>query len=283
MDLSAYEKRGYLVEDYRLFRLSGRDVGNIDWHYHDFHKIIVFLGGEVHYAIEGKRYALCPGDVVLVPRGAIHRPELSNGEYRRVILYLSPEFLRLHSMPESDLETCFTRAKASYQFVLRPAAASGQLISLLRRLEDAMSQHGFGQALLCRVRMLEFLIALTRSLDERQITFVSDASCDEKTVAIMRYLLEHMEEELSIDHIADAFYISKSHMMRRFKAETGYTIHGYLTEKRLLAARDRIACGTPVTEAAFRSGFRDYSAFARAYKKQFGEMPKLAARRAAES
>ncbi len=26
-------------------------------------------------------------------------------------------------------------------------------------------------------------------------------------------------------------------MMRRFKAETGYTIHGYLTEKRLLLAR----------------------------------------------
>lgn len=279
MDLSAYEKRGYLVEDYRLFRLSGRDAGSIGWHYHDFHKIIVFLGGAVHYAIEGKRYALCPGDVVLVPRGAIHRPELSSGEYRRVILYLSPDFLRSHSAPEGDLETCFARAKASYQFVLRPAASSGQLFAVLRRLEEAIDQPGFGQALLCRARMLEFLIALTRSLDERQVAFVSDAACDEKTVAIMRYLLEHMEEDLSIDRIADTFYISKSHMMRRFKAETGYTIHGYLTEKRLLAARDRIAGGMPVTEAAYRSGFRDYSAFARAYKKQFGEMPKLAARR----
>lgn len=278
MDLTAYEKRGYLVEDYRLFRLAGRDAENIDWHYHDFHKIIVFLGGTVQYAIEGKRYDLCPDDVVLVPRGSIHRPEPTENEYRRVIIYLSPDYLRAHSTADCDLETCFRRAQANYQFVLRPTAQSLQPTQLLKQLEYATDHTGFGQQLLCRALMLQFLIALTRSMDERKIQFVSDAAYDEKTVAIVRYLHEHLEEDLSIDRIADAFFISKSHMMRRFKAETGYTIHGYLTEKRLLAARDRISSGIPITEAAFRSGFRDYSAFARAYKKQFGEMPKLAAK-----
>lgn len=278
MDLTTYEKRGYLVEDYRLFRLAGRDAENIDWHYHDFHKIIVFLGGDVHYAIEGKRYSLCPGDVVLVPRGSIHRPEPTEGEYRRTIIYLSPDYLRAHSTPDCDLETCFVRAQANYQFVLRPAQQDAGSIQLLTQLERATDRPAFGQQLLCRALILQFLISLTRSMDEQQIRFVSDAAYDEKTVAIVRYLHDHLEEDLSIDRIADAFYISKSHMMRRFKAETGYTIHGYLTEKRLLAARDRISSGTPVTEAAFQSGFRDYSAFARAYKKQFGEMPKLAAK-----
>jgi AraC-like DNA-binding protein len=148
---------------------------------------------------------------------------------------------------------------------------------VLRRLADANEQPGFGQMLLCRALVLQFLIFLTRSMDDADIRFVADAACDAKTVAILHYLHEHMEEDLSIDRIAEEFYISKSHMMHRFKAETGYTIHGYLTEKRLLAARDRIAAGMPITEAAFRSGFRDYSAFSRAYKKQFGEMPKRAA------
>ena len=279
MDAASYEKRGYLVEDYRLFRLSGRDVGSIDYHYHDFHKILVFLGGDALYAIEGKRYALCPGDVVLVPRGSIHRPEVRGAEYRRVVIYLSPAYLRAHSTPECDLETCFSRARESFQFVLRPAGPSGAPMQALRQLEDATDNPGFGQALLCRALMLEFLIALTRGMLSRDVAFVSDAAYDEKTVAIVRYLYAHLDEDLPIDRIANTFYISKSHMMRRFKAETGYTIHGFLTEKRLLAARDRIVSGMPVTEAAFRSGFRDYSAFARAYKKQFGEMPKKAAKR----
>lgn len=278
MDTGVYEKRGYLVEDFRLFRLAGRESERIDYHYHDFHKILIFFSGSVTYAIEGKRYALCPGDIVLVPSGCIHRPEISADDYSRVVVYLSPEYLRAHSTPECDLETCFSRAREQFQFVLRPAGQTGAPMSALRRLEDALAGDGFGQALLCRARMLEFLISLTRSLLGADVSFVSDAAFDEKTVAIVRYLYAHLEEDLPIDRIADTFYISKSHMMRRFKAETGYTIHGFVTEKRLLAARERIRAGMPVTEAAFRSGFRDYSAFARAYKKQFGEMPRAAKR-----
>lgn len=282
MDAVSYEKRGYLVEDYRLFRLSGNDAEHIEWHYHDFHKLVVFRGGTADYAIEGKRYSLCPGDMVIVPRGSIHRPEPGGGDYRRDIVYLSPEFLQAHSTPGSDLEHCFSQAMARYQFVLRPTVQTEPALQALQRLAAAADHPGFGQEVLCRALLIEFVVALTRSLDDECIRFVPDASCDEKIVALVRYLHEHLEEDLSIDRLAQTFFISKSHLMRRFKAETGYTIHGYVTEKRLLATRDRIRSGMPVTQAAYASGFRDYSSFARAYKKQFGEMPKLAVPRSTD-
>lgn len=56
-------------------------------------------------------------------------------------------------------------------------------------------------------------------------------------------------------------------MMRRFKAETGYTIHGYLTEKRLLLARERIRAGEALGQVSEACGFQDYSTFSRAYKR----------------
>ena len=65
-------------------------------------------------------------------------------------------------------------------------------------------------------------------------------------------------------------------MMRRFKEETGYTIHNYVVTKRLMLARDRISAGVPVGEACYACGFRDYSAFARAYKKLFSASPRSA-------
>ena len=43
--------------------------------------------------------------------------------------------------------------------------------------------------------------------------------------------------------------------------------------KRLLLARELIALGTPVTQACYECGFGDYSAFSRAYRKQFGQPP----------
>ena len=62
-------------------------------------------------------------------------------------------------------------------------------------------------------------------------------------------------------------------MMRRFKAETGYTIHGYLNEKRLLLAREKIGAGEPLIRVSEDCGFQDYSTFSRAYKKRFGASP----------
>ena len=83
----------------------------------------------------------------------------------------------------------------------------------------------------------------------------------------------NLSENLSIDHLAERFFFSKYHMMRKFKKETGYTIHTYFISKRLLHARSLIAQGTPVMKAAMQSGFQDYTAFVRAYKKQFGTVP----------
>lgn len=62
-------------------------------------------------------------------------------------------------------------------------------------------------------------------------------------------------------------------MMRKFKEETGFTIHSYITSKRLLFARSLIAQGIPVMKASEQSGFHDYTTFVRAYKKQFGSAP----------
>ena len=66
-------------------------------------------------------------------------------------------------------------------------------------------------------------------------------------------------------------------------AETGYTVHAYLTGKRLALAREQIAAGTPILQAASACGFGDYSAFCRAYRRQFGQPPSSAKQDAAET
>ena len=110
-------------------------------------------------------------------------------------------------------------------------------------------------------------------MDESDRIYASASAYDEKVAAILQYLSRHLTEHISIDDLSARFYISKYHMMRRFRAQTGYTIHAYLIGKRLMLARELILGGTPVMEAACASGFGDYSAFSRAYRKQFGQPP----------
>ena len=68
MEQPGYEKRGYLREDFRLFHLTASMTETVGWHYHAFHKLCVYLGGDaIRYGIEGRSYALEPGDMILVP------------------------------------------------------------------------------------------------------------------------------------------------------------------------------------------------------------------------
>ena len=72
------------------------------------------------------------------------------------------------------------------------------------------------QALVAQV-----LISLTRGMQEQALPFASASAADEKIAAILQYLACHLTEPVSIDDLAAKFYISKYHMMRRFRAQTG--------------------------------------------------------------
>jgi hypothetical protein len=116
-----YEKRGYLLEHFRLFHLSSALEEDTDFHYHEFHKLVFFRSGAGRYLVEGRSYVLRPNDIILVQRGAIHKAQISPEEiYERVILYISPAFLERMSTEESRLDYCFSAAAREKSFVLRP-------------------------------------------------------------------------------------------------------------------------------------------------------------------
>ena len=92
------ERRGYLQEDFRLFHLKDDRGTKVNYHYHDFCKVVLLLSGSGHYTVQGRRYLLLPGDIVLVGSRCVHRPEFEPGFlYERVILYISPEILERSS------------------------------------------------------------------------------------------------------------------------------------------------------------------------------------------
>ena len=69
-------------------------------------------------------------------------------------------------------------------------------------------------------------------------------------------------------------YTSRYHFMRRFKQLTGCSVHRYITQKRLLLSADLLRSGVSAQTACARCGFQDYSAFQRAFRRQFGMTPR---------
>lgn len=276
-NMPSCQKQGFLDGEFRLFHIMEKSPRAYEYHYHDFLKIMVLLEGNVNYIIEGRSYPLRPGDIVLVDRGQIHRPQVApSSPYERLILYLSPEFLEQYSEGESALNQCFTTAAYRHSNVLRLKDESRHpVLSLLKRIERAQDwQEEFAGPLYARLLCLEFLILLNRTSAEANAQYLPTGTLNYHVSGLISYINEHLSEDLSIQCLSDLSCLSPYHMMRIFKEETGYTIGNYITEKRLLRARDLITEGTGATKACFLSGFGNYSTFLRAYKQHFNELPK---------
>ena len=295
MDKKQYEKRGYLEEDYKIFYLEDLVAKEIEYHYHDFDKILVFFKGNIEYTIEGKVYTLIPNDIVLVPQGDSHKVEPSlkalhdehigntasrmenkGGEYVRLVIYLSPRFLMQFEENGMNLRNCFLQAKDKYSHVVRESVKGEKLLlDLATQLKQSVLQkdaEALG-SLFQKTILLQFMILLNREIKKESIHFVDTSRCNKKVVDIIQYINSQLTDEISIDRLSERFYISKYHMMRQFKAETGYTIGNYINQKRLLMARELLRQGEAVTKVYLDVGFKDYSTFVRAYKQLFGEIP----------
>lgn len=268
--LEPMEKSGYLNEEYRLFHIKDQTEREYHPHYHDFHKIIVFLSGKVTYHIEGKAYHLKPWDILLVNQGAIHKPEIDTSlPYERFILWIRSD---IH---DHELTTCFQKARdRSFNLIRLNSQVQERLKDILSELESSLRSDAFCSDLLSYALFSQLMVYVNRIfLEESYILDQKSYTFDSQIESLVRYINHHLDRDLSIDHLARKYFLSKYHMMRKFKEETGYTMHNYITSKRLLNARDLISHGTPVMKAAQQSGFKDYTTFVRAYKKQFGASP----------
>ena len=264
------EKKGYLNEEFRLFHIKDQTGQEFSYHYHDFHKVVIFLSGKVTYHIEGKAYHLKPWDILLVNRHAIHKPEIDfSVPYERFVLWIRDD------LAQTDLLRCFQKAiDRSFNLIRLDSGTQEKLKQLLYELEAALKDEKFGSDLLGTALFTQFMVYVNRIFLEKQYIYDTRSySSDSQIEELLRYINHNLTEDLSIETLARKYYLSKYHMMRKFKEETGYTIHNYIVSKRLLLARTQIAEGTPVLKAAQLSGFSDYTTFSRAYKKQFGSAP----------
>jgi len=269
-------RRGYLNKDFEFFHLKDRKNMEFESHFHDFNKIIIFISGNVTYLIEGKAYKLKPWDILLVSSSEIHKVIVgASGTYERMIIWVNSNFLLKHNSPGSNLLTCFDIASQEKNNILRlnpELLRKGKYI--LSQLQEEYSKDEFGSQILKNSLFLQFIVYLNRLyLKPEALKHQADGDYNESIGEVIKYINENLSEDMSIESLAAQFYMSKYHLMHKFKNQTGYTIHSYILQKRLMMANLLIKSGKLMTEACEECGFGDYSSFVRAFKKIYGQSP----------
>jgi len=276
-NINIRNRSGYLTEDFHFFHLKDRVSKEFEFHYHDFDKIIIFISGKVTYFIEGKAYFLKPWDMLLVNNNEIHKPIIDSSEvYERIIIWTNLEFIERHNYEGCDLRSCFNLVNEKRVNLIRlDEEAQNHLKTIIRFLEDAIYSKEFGSKLLSNALFIELLIYINRIyLGNLYIKDGRALKYDKQIEEILKFINSNLSEDLSIDTIAEKFYLSRYYLMHKFKKETGYTIHNYILQKRLILVIEKLENEKEITKVSLECGFNDYSAFLRAFKKMFNKSPR---------
>ena len=89
-----------------------------------------------------------------------------------------------------------------------------------------------------------------------------------------RFILTHLTQEIGTAEVAADVGVSPYHLSRLFKTHTGQTMHGYLTDQRIEAAKRLLASDAhPIPEIAALLRFCDQSHFTGIFRKRVGITP----------
>ena len=269
-----YSREGYLNENFRYFHLCDTSGQEHDFHFHEFDKIVILVSGSVDYIVEGTSYKLQPNDVLLVRNHMIHKAVIDvSVPYERIIIYLNSAYVD-RVAPDSGLMECFAQAEKRRYCLLRPdEGEEKELKRCLENVEKSADDDGFAADIMRGAALTQLMVQLNRIMQSASGPENEAAEYNEKIAAVLSYINEHLSQELSVDALAAQSFLSRYHFMRLFKAQTGYTVHNYIRQKRLNLAARLIREGMPAGRAAAECGFTDYSSFHRAFTQTFGVSP----------
>ncbi|MBV4368972.1 MDR efflux pump AcrAB transcriptional activator RobA [Erwinia sp. BNK-24-b] len=91
---------------------------------------------------------------------------------------------------------------------------------------------------------------------------------------LLFWLEGHLDQPLSLDHVAARAGYSKWHLQRMFKEVTGHAIGAYIRARRLSKAAVALRLTSrPILDIALQYRFDSQQTFTRAFKKQFSQTP----------
>ncbi|MEJ6950371.1 AraC family transcriptional regulator [Natronospora cellulosivora (SeqCode)] len=251
----------------------------VPYHRHNGYEIYLFLKGNILYYIEDHCYNLEKGDLVILNKKEMHRAvPLDKNLYERISIYISETYINKLSSERTNLATCFNMRNAGENNLIRLSPAEClDFVKLADCLIEAEKENRFGDDILIRSCVEQLLLLTNKAyIKSNQISksnYISNNVMPDLVKNVMKYIEENIQDDIRLDDISEKFYLSGTHISRKFKKHTGLTIRSYIVERRVAHAEELLTSGKSVSEAACLSGFNNYSNFIRTFRKVAGITP----------
>lgn len=236
---------------------TGREGISLAGHSHDKHQIVYTFSGTLHIQIGTASYFVPERHIAWIPGNIEHKLSSNNRQISLQIFYCAL------SLPERDTGQPFAIYNANTIILenLKFISSSG---SVIRKSQQA--------------DLYDYAISFFRLLPEMsqgykiplQALVIPD---DARLLSVLRYINEHLHEELSMERLAGQFGFSVRNLSRLF-LNSGIRFSNYLNYQRVTRAIELFVDGDKtMQQIAYEAGFNTPNNFNRVFKQTLGVSP----------
>ena len=231
-------------------------------HYHDYFELYYLEAGERYHMIQDRLYKIYPGEFLIFPPYMMHHSYgEKNVEFKRLLLYFRKEEVSspslLHILEEGT-------------GVYKPDMRTKHLIHrMLEGLLSEQEKQGSLSELYSHTLLNMILLIIVRQIQ----TPVKEEKKG-RMGEVINYIHTHYQEDITLDSLAQRFYVSPYYLCREFKKYTNSTIIQYLNVTRIMnAQRKFMETDRNITEISKATGFSNITHFNRVFKSVTGMTP----------
>jgi len=286
--MTIYLSRSYFEDESLRFHAGTYTIAqgqSIERHSHEFFELVYVLDGEGEHQYGDSRFHVVRGDVFVIEPGMEHA--YRTGARSDLVVY---NVLFELSLLTQELELLsgltpfvgffyvepFFRESVSFQTHL--ALQPGDQLEMAHQLERLVKEYEgkeTGYKVLCKTKLLEILITLSRCYDrQKQKPLTSLAG--EKAIfeRVCEFIAMHYAQPITLGQVCRLCGMAQTTFSVKFKAHIGKTFVEYRNDVRLeMAERLLRNSDTKMTQIALDVGFDDVSHFNRLFKQRTGMSP----------
>ena len=245
-----FEKKSY-------FQLSGTRIQGLRGYLPMFHphgEIVYVEEGNLNITVEGIDYQLHPGDGAIIFPYLIHAYEAAPDA--KVILLL------------------FDPAATAFDNTLlgkKPVCCQVEGSRLCPLMDRAVTMAAMGK----RKTAMAYLNAVLGECLEQLVLAERDSPSGDITLQLLSYCEEHFGEDITVERIAQALYISESYVTKLFNTKLNCAFRNYVNQLRIMEAKKLLrSTSRGIVDIMLSCGFNNQSSFNRVFSQETGMTPR---------
>ena len=252
---------------------SGSEKNAYPIHNHRYYEIFMLLSEGATFYVEGRSYEMHKGDIILLNNIELHQIQFDKtANFERIVILFTKDYLDAFVKEAPSLLRPFTDKMPGFSnFIPADLAEKEGIAEYIYKMKELVKGKVKNELeIKCFLSLI--LSGAARAINNQgrdEIPYTDNKLINE----VLTYINSNICENLTLENLANRFFVSKYHLSHLFKTCTNFTLNNYVANKKIIYADELIYSGKSAIDACFAVGFNNYSNFYRTYKKILGRTP----------